>query len=461
MVTLDGTILNVALPSLQSHLRASSASLQWTVDGYTLLRAGSLFVSGSIADRFGRKRCFCAGLIMFTVGSLACGLAPNLGFLIAFRCFQGLGSAVLTPSSLAIITFTFTDPKRRAWAIGMWNASTGVSTTAGPIIGGFLVQLFGWRSVFLVNIPIGIVALVCTKMLKESKSPTPRPFDFPGQIAIGVGLFTLVYALINGTNDGWFSPLILSLFAASVLSSILFVVVERTSPHPLIALRYLARPALSGAALLAVLAFTVTTGFQFINTLYLQEVRGFSPLHAGLLAIPTTAAVLLVAPLAGRLTGTRGPRVPAVLAMCFITAGMALLAAVIGVSSSIFLMILAFFLIGIGNGFVNTPITTAAISSMPRERAAVAGAVSTTGRQIGSALGVALIGSIVFSVAANVGRASGGVGSAPLSSAAGALQFTDGMRYGDVVGAVLALLSIAVALWAFRAGSLRPAFEEE
>jgi EmrB/QacA subfamily drug resistance transporter len=455
MTTLDGTILNVALPTLQRSFRASQSSLQWTVDGYTLLRASSLFICGSIADRFGRKRSFVVGLIMFITGSLACGLAPNLGFLIGFRCFQGFGSAVLTPSSLAIITNTFTEPRRRAWAIGMWNASTGVSTTAGPVIGGFLVQLFGWRSVFLVNIPIGLTALAYMKVIKESKSPTPRPFDFPGQIAIGLGLLALVYALISGTADGWHSPLVLSLFIASIFFWLLFVNIQRVSAHPLIPLRYLKRPVLSGAALLAILAFTVTSGFQFINTLYLQEVRGFSPLHAGLLAVPTTLAVLVVSPISGRLTGTRGARLPAVLAMLFMTAGMVLLACVIAVSSPLFLLIVAFLLLGIGSGLINTPITTAAISSMPKERAAVASAVATTGRQIGTTLGVALIGSIVFSVASGVARAKGAVASASLSSHAGALQFTDGMRYGEIVGAALACAGVVVALWAFHADSRR------
>lgn len=457
MTTLDATILNVALPSIQRHLHAPPSGLQWTVNGYTLLRASSLFVCGSVADRFGRKRMFSAGLVLFTAGSLACGLAPNLGMLIAFRCFQGFGSAVLTPSSLAIITNTFTDPQRRSWAIGMWNAATGVSSTAGPIIGGVLVQWFGWRAVFLVNIPVGIAALAGTRALRESKSPTPRPFDLPGQLAIAAGLFSLTYALIEGPGHGWLSPLILGLFAVSVLCWLGFVVIQRTSPHPLIDLRYLASPALSGAALLAIFAFTVTSGFQFLNTLYLQNLRGFSPLHAGLLALPITLMVLVFAPVSGRLTGTRGPRLTAVLAMLFLTAGMAVLAAVGGSATPLLLLIVVFLLIGIGNGFVNVPITTAAISSMPRERAAVAGAVGTTGRQTGSSLGVALIGSIVFSVAS----LNGGVSASALRAPQAAADFVHAMRVGNLVALLLAVVGIFVAMWAFRADTLRPAYDED
>lgn len=292
-------------------------------------------------------------------------------------------------------------------------------------------------------------------MLRESKSPTARPFDLPGQFSIAAGLFTLTYALIEGPRHGWLSPLILGLFGASVLCWLGFVAVQRTSPHPLIALRYLARPALSGAALLAIFALTVTSGFQFLNTLYLQNLRGFSPLHAGLLMVPTTLMVLVFAPVSGRLTGTRGPRLTASLAMLFQTAAMVVLATVIGTATPLLLLIVVFVLMGVGNGFVNVPITTAAISSMPRERAAVAGAVATTGRQTGSNLGVAMIGSIAFSLA------SGGVSAADLRNPVGAASFVHGLRVSNIVAALLAFVGIFVALWAFRADTLRPAYEED
>jgi EmrB/QacA subfamily drug resistance transporter len=455
MTTLDGTILNVALPSVQRSLHASPAGLQWTVDGYTLLRASSLFLCGSIADRFGRRAMFGAGLVMFVLGSIACGLAPNLTTLIIFRCFQGLGSSVLTPSSLAIITNTFTDPRRRAWAVGMWNAATGVSMTAGPLFGGALVQGFGWRSVFLVNLPIGIAAMFGMRSLAESKAPVARAFDLPGQLAIGLGLATLTYALIEGPSIGWHSGEVLALFVASVACWGGFALVQQRSSHPLIALHYLARPALSGAMLLAVFAITVTSGFSFLNTLYLQEVRGYSPLHAGLLTMPTTVAVVVTAPLAGRLTGAKGARPPALIACGAMAVVMALLAGVESLTTALPVLLAIYLVMGIGNGFIHTPITTAAISSMPKSRAAVAGAIGTTGRQIGQSLGVALVGSIVFSVA---GPAIAG---SSLRAPGAATAFVHGLRVGNLVSLGLALVAAGVACWAFRSNTLHIDFEED
>jgi len=454
MTTLDGTILNVALPSIQRHLGASTSGLQWTVVGYTLTRASSLFVCGSLADRFGRRRAFTAGLVIFTLGSLACGLAPDLGALIVFRCLQGIGSAVLTPSSLAIITNTFTDAKRRSWAVGMWNTATGVSTTAGPVIGGLLVQAFGWRSVFLVNLPIGAAAVAWRKILPESRAEEPRPFDIPGQSALAVALSTLTYALISGPDDGWSSPLVVILLVVSLASCLAFVRAESRSPHPLIDLHYLARPALSGAALLAICAFVVIAGFQFLNTLYLQEVRGYSPLQAGLLFVPISAAVLVFSPIAGRMNGRRGPRLPATLAMAAMLAAMVLLTVGISLTTSLVLLVGVFLLVGTGSGLVNTSITAAAISSMPKDRAAVAGAVGTMGRQVGSNLGVALIGSIAFSIAGT------GHSAHALASVAADLSFVHGLRVGNLITAVIAALGIAVALWAFRSNPLPPEGEE-
>jgi EmrB/QacA subfamily drug resistance transporter len=441
MTTLDNTILNVALPSLQRGLGSSSSGLQWTVDGYVLVRASVLFLCGSLGDRFGRRRLFAIGLTVFTAASLLCSLAPTLGMLVGFRAVQGAGSALMTPSSLAIITNTFTDRKARAQAVGMWGATSGLSTAAGPVLGGILVETLGWRSVFWVNVPIGLAVLIGTRRVHESRAERPRAFDVPGQAAIAIALATLTYALISGPESGWISAPILTLLAISVASWFAFGRWERRSTHPLVELRDLAQPALFAAIMLAIVAFLALGGFLFFNTLYLQDVRGFSPLEAGLLTIPTTACTMVLAPISGRITGTRGARGPAVLACLLIAAAMIVLASIIRPATPIGFLVIGYLLLGSGMGLINTPITNAAMSSMPPARAGVAAATTSTARQIGTNLGVALLGSVIFSTAS--------IGHSRLVGHA-ADAFTHGLRYGYSLAAILALLCSGLAWWAFR-----------
>jgi EmrB/QacA subfamily drug resistance transporter len=457
MTTLDNTIVNVALPSLQRELRSSASGLQWTVDSYVLVRASLLFICGSLADRFGRRRSFAVGLVGFALASLACSLAPNLGALIGFRALQAVGGALMTPSSLAIITNTFTDPERRARAVGIWSATTGLSTAGGPVLGGLLVQTVGWRSVFWVNVPIGIAALVGTRVLRESRAAgTPRRLDVPGQLLVTGALATLTYALISGPEAGWGSGVVVWLLLASVVLGAGFVVRERRSDHPLLDLRYFANPALTGAVLIAIAAFLALGGFLFFNTLYLQNLRGFSPLHAGLLTVPTTLATLVLAPWAGRITGRRGPRLPATSACFLIGAAMATLAVVTAPATPLWLLLVGYLLLGSGMGLVNPPATNAAVAAMPPEQAGVASATTSTARQVGTNLGIALLGSVVFSTAAAAGRPAAGHGGGALAGAT-AVAFTHGMRYGYAVAALLAIACAFVSIRAFRPEGLRTA----
>jgi EmrB/QacA subfamily drug resistance transporter len=432
---------------MQHSFHAAASGLQWTIDGYVLLRASTLFLSGATADRFGRRRCFSAGLTIFVAGSLACGLAPNLGTLIGFRCFQGFGSAVLTPSSLAIVTNTFQDRRQRALAIGIWSTTASFAQSAGPVLGGFLVQSLGWRSVFLVNVPIGALALVGVRRLRESKAERPRPFDVPGQASLGIGLFCLTYALIAGPTTTWASPVVIALFVASAFSWFAFVVIERRTAHPMLHLGYFKNRSLSGSGLLAMFVYIANGGFLFFNTLYLQEVRGFSPLHAGLMILPVSGAGLVLSPLSGHLTGTRGPRLPATVAAIFIAASMGSLALMLGTATPIWSLLIGYFLLGVGTGLVNTPITNGAISGMPASQAGVAGAVATMGRQIGTNLGVALVGAVVLSVATR-GVLSGAHPGVALAHAHGQ-AFVNGVRDGDLLCFVLSLAGVATALWAY------------
>lgn len=448
MTTLDSTILNTALPALQHHLHATTAGLQWAVDGYVLLRCGTLFICGSLGDRYGRRLSFNVGLVMFVGGSLACGLAPNMGTLIAFRCFQGLGSAVLTPSSLAIVTNTFVDQKRRAMAMGVWSAATGLSMGLGPVLGGFLVENFGWRSVFLVNVPVGAVALIATRVLTESKAAHPRALDLPGQVSLGGSLFLVTYGLISAPLVGWGSPLTASTLVAAALLLVSFVVRERRAAQPMLPLSVFKNAGVTGAFVLAVVAFLAMGSFLFFNTLYLQEVRGYSPLQAGLLILPTTAIGLVLSPISGHITGTRGARFPTSFAMLVTAGGMGLLALAMSPTTPIAVLMVAYLAIGVGQGMVNPPLTNAAVSGLPRDQAGVAGAITTTGRQMGTNLGIALVGAVVFSISGQLNK-SQHLASKALTTLHGGMNFVTGVRYGDLLAAVLSLGCVFVARAAF------------
>lgn len=450
MTTLDNTIVNVALPSLQRDLHATPAGLQWTVDSYVLARASLLFICGSLSDRIGRRRSFGIGLVAFVGASLACSVAPTLDALIAFRALQGVGGALMTPSSLAILTNTFTEVRSRARAVGIWSATTGLSTAAGPVLGGLLVETVGWRSVFWVNIPIGCGALLGTRLLRESKAETEsRGFDIPGQALITTSLASLTYALISAPDSGWGSPEVVALIVVAATTMGLFVIRERTTTDPLLDMRYFRNPALSGAVVLATVAFIALGGFLFFNTLYLQDVRGYSPLEAGLLTVPTTVATLVLAPLAGRITGTVGARRPATAASALIAASMVVLATVMAPATALGLLACGYVLLGCGMGLINPPVTNAAVSSMPPEHAGVASATTSTARQVGTNLGIALLGSVIFSSAAGAGHTAVGAGSTRLEPQV-ATAFTQGLSYGYALTAVLALACVLVAVYAFR-----------
>ena len=400
IVGLDVTIVNVALPSIQRDLHASVSGLQWTIDAYTLVLASFLMLSGSTADRLGRKRTFQVGLAAFTLGSLLCSLAPGLGWLVAFRMLQAIGGSMLNPVAMSIITNTFITPSDRARAIGIWGGVVGVSMALGPVAGGLLVETVGWRGIFWVNIPIGIAAIVLTALfVPESRAPHARKVDPAGQVLVIVFLASLIYAIIEGPGAGWASARILGCFALSAAALIALIVVEPRRTEPLIDLRFFRSAPFSGATIIAVCAFAALAGFLLLNTLYLQDVRGYSALHAGLYTVPMAAMTIIFAPLSGRIVGARGPRLP------LITAGIAIAASGVMLtrltsSTPMSWLILTYVIFGIGFGLVNAPITNTAVSGMPRSQAGVAAAVASTSRQVGSSLGVAVIGSVVVSALA-------------------------------------------------------------
>ncbi|NNN02417.1 MAG: MFS transporter [Acidimicrobiaceae bacterium] len=400
IVSLDVTILNVALPSIGHDLHATVSGLQWTVDAYTLVLASLLMLSGSMGDRLGRRRVFLVGLGLFTAGSLLCSLAPNLGLLVLFRMLQAVGGSMLNPVAMSIVTNTFTDPKERAQALGIWAAVVGVSMAFGPLVGGALVDSVGWRSVFWINIPIGIAAIILTTLfVPESRAPHARRVDPLGQVLVIVVLTALTYGIIETPNRGWHSPLILTCAVVTVVGATVLVRWEKRRDEPLIELRFFHSVPFAGAAVLAIAAFGAQGGFLFLNTLYLQEVRGFSPIHAGLSLLPMALMALVWPPVSGRIVGTRGSRIPLLISGIGSLAGFLMLSQLTA-TTSIWYVWASYAVFGVGFGFVNAPITTAAVAGMPRAQAGVASAVASTSRQVGATLGVAVVGALAASGAA-------------------------------------------------------------
>ncbi|MGW5334767.1 MFS transporter [Streptomyces bauhiniae] len=393
IVSLDNTALNVALPSMQRELHATTSGLQWAIDAYTLVLASLLMLAGSTADRIGRKRVFMAGLVIFTAGSLLCSLAPNLELLVVFRMVQAVGGSMLNPVAMSIITNTFTDPRERARAIGVWGAVVGISMATGPLAGGLLVESVGWRSIFWVNLPVGLAALLLTlRFIPESRAPRPRRPDPVGQVLV-IALFgSLTYAIIEAPNAGLTE--VLPFAAVAVAALLALLIYEPRRAEPLIDLRFFHSAPFSGATGIAVSAFAALGGFLFLSTLYLQNVRGLDALHAGLWMLPLAVPTLLCAPLSGRLVGSRGPRLPLLIAGVAMTVS-GLLFALFEAETSNVTLFLGYVLFGIGFGFVNAPITNTAVSGMPRAQAGVAAAVASTSRQLGQTLGVAVIGAVL------------------------------------------------------------------
>ncbi len=397
IVGLDSTIVNVALPSIRNSLHASLSGLQWTIDAYTLVLASLLMLAGSTADRVGRKRTFSTGLVVFSIGSLLCALAPTLGLLVAARVVQAIGGSMLNPVAMSIIRNVFEDPRERAQAIGVWGAVFGLSIALGPIVGGALVDSVGWRSVFLVNVPVGAIAFALTAaFVPESKAAHPRRLDPVGQILVIAALASLTYAIIEAPRHGWGSPEILILLGVSLGCFTSLVRYELRRFEPLLEVRFFRSAPFSGASAIAVAAFAAQGGFLFLNTLYLQDVRGLSPFHAGLYLLPMAVMTLICAPLSGRLVGRRGARLPMVLGGLALVAGAGMLTQLQAATAPAFLLT-AYFLFGLGTGMVNPPITNTAVSGMPGSQAGVAASVASTSRQVGLTLGVAAIGTIAGS----------------------------------------------------------------
>jgi len=394
LTAMDATIVNIALPAIRSDLHASVRELQWSIDAYTIVVASCLLLSGSIADRFGRRKTFQVGLFVFSLGSLLCSVAPNARVLVASRVLQALGGSMLNPVAMSIIVNTFLDPKERAQAVGIWGAAFGVAMAAGPLLGGLLVQSVGWRSIFWVNIPLGALALGLTaRFVRESRADRPRRFDLLAQGLFIAALFALTSAVIDGRHAGWTSWPIAGGFATALASAIALVAWESRHGEPLFDPRFFRSLPFAAATLVAVLAFAAFSGFLFLNSLYLQEARGLTAAQAGLATLPIALALMLCSPLSGRLVGAGRARLSLVIAGGAMALG-ALLLTALSRDTPLAYLLAAYGIFGVGLGMVNAPITNTAVSGMPRARAGIASAVASTSRQVGASLGVALGGSL-------------------------------------------------------------------
>jgi EmrB/QacA subfamily drug resistance transporter len=394
IVSLDTTIVNVALPAIHRSLDAPLSGLQWVIDSYTLVIASLLMLAGSTGDRVGRKRIFSIGLVVFTAGSALCAASPSLNVLVGARALQAVGGSMLNPVAMSIIRNVFEDPRERAQAIGVWAAMVGISLALGPIIGGALVDTVGWRFVFLVNIPVGVVAFVLTTLfVPESRAEHARRFDPVGQVLVIVVLSSLVYAIIEGESRGWTSMEILSLFAISLIAFVSLVLYELRRREPLLEVRFFRSAPFSGASVIAVCAFASLGGYLFLNTLYLQEVRHLSALEAGIYTLPIALMALLLAPISGRIVGRSGPRWPLLGAGLGMTLSPLLLTG-LAPHTPVEVLLASYVLFGIGFGLVNTPITNTALAGMPASQAGVAAAVASTSRQVGQTLGIAVMGAV-------------------------------------------------------------------
>ena len=394
IVSMDATIVNVAIPSIRDDLAATPTQMQWVIDVYTLVLASLLLLSGATADRFGRRRTFQVGLAIFAFASLLCSLAPNIETLIAARLLQAIGGSMLNPVAMSIITQVFTGRVERARAIGIWGGVVGISMALGPIVGGALIEYVDWRAVFWINLPICAVAILLAAIfVPESKSASMPDVDPVGQ-ALGVTfLFGMVFVLIEGPAQGWGEPVVAAIGVIAVLAFATFVRYETRRDDPFVDLRFFRSIPFSSATITAVAAFAAWGAFLFMMSLYLQGQRGFSAMDTGLMYLPLAVGALVFAPLSGRLVGRFGARPSLLIAGTLMTAATLLLTQLSAVTP-VWQLLVVFGVFGIGFSMVNAPITNEAVSGMPIDRAGAASAIASASRQVGVSIGVALCGSV-------------------------------------------------------------------
>jgi len=445
MIMLDNTIVNVALPSIQRSLHMSISSLEWIVTAYALTFAALLITGGKLGDLYGRKRMFIAGLVVFTLASLACGLAPNAGFLIGARAVQGVGAALMNPATLSIITATF-PPKERGQAIGIWAGVSALALAIGPLIGGLIVDNINWHWIFYVNVPVGVVGIIVSRwVIAESRDTShEQSIDLPGLVTSGGSLLALSYALIEGNQHGWGSPEIVGLFVGAAVLLAVFIWLELRQRLPMLDLDLFKIGSFAGANIVAMLVSLGMFGVFFFISLYVQNVLGYSPTKAGAIFLPMTILIILIAPIAGKLSDRVGSR-------WLMGAGMTILGVSlllyqrIGLHTGFWSLLPQLVLGGVGMALTMSPMTSAAMGSVPVDKAGVGSGVLNSFRQVGGSLGIALMGAILLTYQHPT-----------KSKVVAAQQFVNGLHAALLVSAFIAFAAAAVAVFMVRT---KPAVE--
>jgi EmrB/QacA subfamily drug resistance transporter len=435
MIMLDNTVVNVALPSIRSDLGISVSELEWVVNAYALTFGVLLLSGGKLADLLGRRTIFIAGLVIFTGASLWCGLAGGAASLIAARTVQGVGAALMNPATLSIITATF-PPRQRGTAIGIWAGVSALALAIGPLAGGLLTERISWSWIFFVNIPVGVLAIVAARLFVDESKDTSREqrLDLPGLVSSGIGLFALTYGLIETNTHAWGSSRVLGLLAIAAVSLTAFVVIEMRGRVPMLDLSLFRNPTFTGANTVMGLVGLAMFGIFFFNSLYLQNVLGYSAIKTGATFLPMTLLIILVAPLAGRISDRIGPRWPMSAGMTMLT-GSLLLFGTLDEHSTFWNILPGLLVGGFGMAITMAPTTAAAMSSVPVDKAGVGSAVINSMRQVGGSLGIAIMGTLV----------AGSISVASTSPDYGA-QFVEGYHRALQVGAALLLSGAVIAV---------------
>ncbi len=432
MLMLDISVINTALSEIADGLDTGLTGLQWVIDAYTIPLAATVLTAGAIADRLGRRKLFQIGLVVFTASSALCGAAPGIEVLVGARAIQGLGASLMFATALALISHATPDPQDRAKALAAFGAAIGASFALGPFIGGGLTELFGWRAIFLVNVPIGaIVIWVTYRSVAESRDPTPRRIDVPGQVTLIGGLFLLVLALLRGNEDGWGSAGIVAALAGAVAFLIAFVIIEARSREPMLPLRLLRRRQFAGAQV-AVFAIAASFFAVFLYlTLYLQTVLGMSPIETGLVYLPGTFLVFVVSGMTAQIGARYSAAKIASVGLALVAAGLALML-FSGVDSSWTVLLPGLLVTSIGTGLFNPTGSALALNALPNEQSGLASGANDTFRQTGVAVGIAALGTLVPADAALGGNLQ---------------SYVDGLHHALIASAVIAAAGAVATAW--------------